>query len=130
MVDIQHILTPVQHLPAQSGGERQYNGTMDAWSKIMKNEGPKSFFKGAWSNVLRGAGGALVLVMYDEIKRLLEPIIVWATGSWMAASYCGVCRFRAHGVLPDTYFIGCLPLCLATYPPLFAFCPSHIPFQR
>jgi len=39
-----------------------YNGTMDAWSKIYRNEGFKAFFKGAWSNVLRGAGGALVLV--------------------------------------------------------------------
>lgn len=29
---------------------------------------PQAFFKGAWSNVLRGAGGALVLVFYDEIK--------------------------------------------------------------
>ncbi len=36
-----------------------YNGTMDAWGKIYRNEG---FIKGAWSNVLRGAGGALVLV--------------------------------------------------------------------
>lgn len=49
----------------QAGGkiEREYNGTLDAWSKIYRNEGPKSFFKGALSNVLRGAGGALVLVM-------------------------------------------------------------------
>lgn len=31
----------------------------------------KAFFKGAWSNVLRGAGGALVLVGYDEVKKLL-----------------------------------------------------------
>jgi hypothetical protein len=32
---------------------------------------PQAFFKGAWSNVLRGAGGALVLVFYDEIKKAL-----------------------------------------------------------
>ena len=44
----------------QSGGERYYTGTVDAWSKIMRDEGSKAFFKGAWSNVLRGAGGALV----------------------------------------------------------------------
>lgn len=28
--------------------------------------------QGAWSNVLRGAGGALVLVFYDEVKVLLD----------------------------------------------------------
>ena len=37
-----------------------YTGTIHAWSKIMKDEGSGAFFKGAWSNVLRGAGGALV----------------------------------------------------------------------
>jgi solute carrier family 25 (mitochondrial adenine nucleotide translocator), member 4/5/6/31 len=49
----------------QSGGVRVYSGTMDAWVKIYKEGGLNMFFKGAWSNVLRGAGGALVLVMYD-----------------------------------------------------------------
>lgn len=58
-------------LGLQSGGERVYTGTIDAWSKIYRNEGLNSFFKGAGSNVLRGAGGALVLVMYDEIKKFL-----------------------------------------------------------
>ncbi len=42
-----------------------YSGTIDAWAKIYKEGGTGMFFKGAWSNVLRGAGGALVLVMYD-----------------------------------------------------------------
>jgi solute carrier family 25 (adenine nucleotide translocator) protein 4/5/6/31 len=45
---------------------------MDAWSKIAKEEGSKAFFKGAWSNVLRGAGGALVLVIYDEFKKIID----------------------------------------------------------
>ena len=52
--------------------EKLYNGTLDCWGKILKNEGGSAFFKGAWSNVLRGAGGALVLVLYDEIKKYLE----------------------------------------------------------
>ncbi|KAJ8001236.1 hypothetical protein DPEC_G00192240 [Dallia pectoralis] len=46
-----------------------YTGTIDCWKKILKNEGGKAFFKGAWSNVIRGAGGAFVLVLYDEIKK-------------------------------------------------------------
>ncbi|XP_038058010.1 ADP/ATP translocase 3-like [Patiria miniata] len=48
-----------------------YKNTMDCWRKIFKQEGPSAFFKGAFSNVLRGTGGALVLVLYDEIKALL-----------------------------------------------------------
>jgi solute carrier family 25 (adenine nucleotide translocator) protein 4/5/6/31 len=49
-----------------------YKGTIDCWTKIYKQEGGKAFFKGAFSNVLRGTGGALVLVLYDEIKHLLN----------------------------------------------------------
>lgn len=48
-----------------------YTGTLDCWAKIAKNEGTGAFFKGAFSNVLRGTGGALVLVFYDEIKKLI-----------------------------------------------------------
>ncbi|CAD2087258.1 ADP/ATP transporter on adenylate translocase, putative [Plasmodium vinckei lentum] len=49
----------------------QYKNTMDCWIKILKHEGISGFFKGAWANVIRGAGGALVLVFYDELQRLL-----------------------------------------------------------
>lgn len=57
----------------QSGrtGERLYNGTFDCWKKIAAKEGGGAFFKGAGSNVLRGTGGAIVLVLYDEIKKYL-----------------------------------------------------------
>lgn len=49
----------------QSGkpaAERQYKNTLDCWVKVGKTEGTNAFFKGAFSNVLRGTGGALVLV--------------------------------------------------------------------
>ena len=48
-----------------------YKNTLHCWSKIYQTEGGKAFFKGAFSNVLRGTGGAFVLVLYDEIKALL-----------------------------------------------------------
>lgn len=51
--------------------EIQYTGTLDCWAKIARQEGMKGFFKGAWANVLRGAGGALVLVFYDELQKVL-----------------------------------------------------------
>ncbi|CAD7668895.1 unnamed protein product [Nyctereutes procyonoides] len=36
--------------------------------KIVHDEGAKAFFKGAWSNMLRGMGGTFVLIWYDAIK--------------------------------------------------------------
>lgn len=58
----------------QSGrakGDIMYTGTIHCWVTIAKTEGSRAFFKGAFSNVLRGTGGAFVLVLYDEIKNLL-----------------------------------------------------------
>ena len=53
----------------QSGrGDILYKNTLDCFNKILKNEGGKAFFKGALSNVIRGTGGALVLVFYDKIQ--------------------------------------------------------------
>lgn len=57
----------------QSGlkkGEVMYKNTMDCWRKIYAQEGPAAFFKGAFSNILRGTGAALVLVFYDEVRAL------------------------------------------------------------
>ena len=44
-----------------------YAGTIDCFSKIVRREGPSSFFKGAGANALRSFGAALVLVLYSEI---------------------------------------------------------------
>lgn len=63
-----------RRLMMQSGlkkSEVVYKGTLHCWAVIAKTEGPGAFFKGAFSNVLRGTGGALVLVLYDEIKALI-----------------------------------------------------------
>jgi hypothetical protein len=79
----------------QSGGERQYNGTIDCWRKVAANEGMSAFFKGALSNVLRGAGGAFVLVSCTQRQH--------AGGECMALRQCrrlpavdwsGVCRLQ------------------------------------
>jgi len=55
----------------RKGGDVMYKGTVDCWKKVYKNEGTGAFFKGAFSNILRGTGGAIVLVMYDEIQVLM-----------------------------------------------------------
>ena len=58
-----------RRLMMQSGrSDVLYTGTVDCFNKILKNEGPKAFFKGSLSNVIRGTGGALVLVFYDKIQ--------------------------------------------------------------
>lgn len=53
--------------------EKMYKNTADCWVKIAKNEGMRAFFKGALTNAIRGSGGAIVLVMYDEIQKYLNP---------------------------------------------------------
>ncbi|CDW72723.1 adp atp translocase 2 [Stylonychia lemnae] len=55
----------------RTGADVMYTGTMDCFRKILKNEGGKAFFKGSLSNVIRGTGGALVLVFYDKIQNYL-----------------------------------------------------------
>lgn len=51
-----------------SGTGVKYNGSIDAFSKIVKAEGVQSLFKGAGANVMRGMGGAGVLVGCDILK--------------------------------------------------------------
>ena len=60
----------------QSGlppAEQKYKSTLHCWSTIAAEEGVGAFFKGAFSNILRGTGGAIVLVMYDEIQKIINP---------------------------------------------------------
>ncbi|TRZ10024.1 hypothetical protein HGM15179_017086 [Zosterops borbonicus] len=88
----------------RKGADIMYTGTLDCWRKIARDEGPKAFFKGALSNVLRGMGGAFVLVLYDEIKKYtglyqgfgvsVQGIIIYR------AAYFGIYD-TAKGMLPD-----------------------------
>jgi len=49
-----------------------YKGTMDCFTKIMKEEGMGAMFKGAGANALRTVGSAMVLVLYGEIQQMLK----------------------------------------------------------
>jgi len=55
----------------KTGKDKLYDGTLDCIKKIFQQEGGRAFFKGCFSNVLRGTGGALVLVFNDLIKDAL-----------------------------------------------------------
>jgi len=48
-----------------------YQGTVDCFFKILKEEGTSALFKGAGANALRTVGSALVLVLYGEIKTMM-----------------------------------------------------------
>jgi solute carrier family 25 (adenine nucleotide translocator) protein 4/5/6/31 len=51
------------------GAAPKYNGSFDCAGKIMAEEGVGAFFKGAFSNILRGLCGALVLSGNDEVTQ-------------------------------------------------------------
>uniref|UniRef100_A0A1B0AUC5 ADP/ATP translocase n=2 Tax=Nemorhina TaxID=44051 RepID=A0A1B0AUC5_9MUSC len=58
----------------QSGLKKEemlYKNTMHCWYTIHQTEGLRAFFKGAFSNILRGTGAALVLAFYDEIQKYI-----------------------------------------------------------
>jgi solute carrier family 25 (adenine nucleotide translocator) protein 4/5/6/31 len=64
-----------RRLMMQSGRKDvMYTGTFDCIRKIRQNEGGRAFFKGALSNILRGMGASLVLVLYDELQVMLAPV--------------------------------------------------------
>jgi solute carrier family 25 (adenine nucleotide translocator) protein 4/5/6/31 len=62
-----------RRLMMQSGRKDvMYKGTLDCFAKIYKNEGGLyPFFKGSASEVIRGTGGALVLVIYNKVQAYL-----------------------------------------------------------
>jgi len=54
-------------------GEILYTSSFDCARKLYAKEGMNAFFRGAFSNILRGTGGALVLAFYDEIQKFIAP---------------------------------------------------------
>merc|ERR1719432_318912 len=46
--------------------ERHYNGTMHCVTTIIKEEGFFALYKGLVADIVRGAGAAFVLVLYDR----------------------------------------------------------------
>lgn len=72
MKDIKIVINYLSFFTQSGEIERQYKGTLDCFVKIYQHEGINAFFRGAFSNILRGTGGALVLVLYDKIKEFLN----------------------------------------------------------
>lgn len=51
--------------------ERKYNNTLHCFKRVLAEEGIKGFYLGLPMNLIRCVGSALVLVSYDELKRVL-----------------------------------------------------------
>ena len=56
----------------KSNNERLYLNAMDCFRKILREEGCRGFYRGLGVNLVRSVGAALVLVSYDEFKRVLK----------------------------------------------------------
>jgi len=52
-----------------SGSAVKYNGSLDCFKTVLKNEGFMSLMKGAGANVIRGVAGAGVLAGFDVVKK-------------------------------------------------------------
>ena len=50
--------------------KRIYKGSLHCFGKILKDEGTGGLFKGCLSNIFRGVGASLVLVLYDDIQKI------------------------------------------------------------
>jgi solute carrier family 25 (adenine nucleotide translocator) protein 4/5/6/31 len=51
--------------------ERTYKSGVDCFFKVLKAEGTAGMYKGLGSEVFRGFGGVMVIVLYDRIKNYL-----------------------------------------------------------
>lgn len=63
-----------------SGQAVKYNGSIDCFVQIMKNEGFMSLMKGAGANILRGIAGAGVLSGFDKLVQLYLGVKVDTSG--------------------------------------------------
>lgn len=52
--------------------ERMYSNSIHCFQRILKEEGLRGFYLGIGADLVRSVGAALVLVSYDEIKRLMN----------------------------------------------------------
>ena len=63
-----------------SGEKVKYKGGLDCFRAIVNEEGPRSMYRGAGVNVVRGVAGAGVLSGFDKFKNLYK----W--GKWEAGT--------------------------------------------
>lgn len=65
-----------RRLMLQSGKPKeamQYSGSIDAFRKVVTQEGVLALYHGGLANVFRSFGGAAVMVLFDEIHKRINP---------------------------------------------------------
>ena len=62
-------------------GEFLYKNAWHCIQVIFKQEGFRGFFVGYSANLIRGVGGALLLVGYDEVKPIFKTIMLSLTNT-------------------------------------------------
>lgn len=53
-------------------GERMYTSSFHCFKTMVINEGYRGFYRGLSANLIRGMGTSVLLVLYDEIRALME----------------------------------------------------------
>lgn len=66
------VMRRLQIEATKTADQKLYSGFADCVWKIHAHEGAHGFYKGAFANILRGLGAALVLVFYDEITNAIN----------------------------------------------------------
>merc|ERR1711939_1268158 len=64
------VITVRRRMMMTSGGGVKYNGSLDCFRQVLKNEGFMSLMKGAGANILRGVAGAGVLAGFDKFQQM------------------------------------------------------------
>lgn len=61
---------------AALGGQRAavYRHSWDCFLRIVREEGPRALFQGLSANLVRSVSGALLLVGYEEMQKVLKPL--------------------------------------------------------
>ncbi|CAM9865797.1 unnamed protein product [Phaeothamnion confervicola] len=59
-------------MQAGRGPDAQYKGSWHCAVSVWRGEGVRGFYRGLSANLVRGGGGALLLVLYDEIRAAIR----------------------------------------------------------
>ena len=59
-------------MQSNTGAPKKYRNSFDCALQIWRQEGALGFMKGCFSNMVRGIGSAMCLVLFDEIKLFLD----------------------------------------------------------
>lgn len=54
--------------------ERMYKNSLDCVRSVIATEGYRGFYRGLLANMIRGIGTSALLVLYDEIRLVLDRL--------------------------------------------------------